>query len=619
MKKFVINLPDRQDRMEKFANVNADKLDQVAVMPAVDGRKLTYTELTDNGFDTDKFWRDPILKRTLTWGEVGCFLSHYELWQRCAEDEEQVPYMVIEDDAVFQRHSNELLQYLGDFEFLYLSHCEQKEAGAQHITPELIKPCYPYWTTAYIVTPEAAKKLIGTDIQQNIIPVDEYLPRMLDKMHAAAFVDPPVKQMPREEAGTNVEPSSEADFVVDFKTYALTCGDYEDRMGALLESSRRCGVRLTNVIKHPWAGGTMEGPGGGQKLCDLKAWIEDNCLEDYDVILFTDAFDTFYCRDLETIVGRFLGYKKEIVFSAEQYLWPDKSLRFPPSHTKFRYLNSGTFIGRVGEIKRMLGNDMTYTMDDQLYLQKQYLTGRFNATLDYEGYIFATNDSMWEIRNGVPYHPGTKCFSCIYHGNGGDEAKEHFRSLFTKAHPEQKYLVVRDWQTIGQEMLLIDFMTPAQCQEWIDLSEHHGGWNPHPADKFPSHDIHLKNLGLWEEMEDHWKRVIAPITNKVWAPSLHYHLRKAFTMKYSEDTQKTLGFHTDASLVTGSVKLNDDYEGATLVFPRQNFNNHDIPVGKMILFPGPLTHGHYVEPLKSGTKYSATFWTARFEGDYLDP
>ena len=90
-------------------------------------------------------------------------------------------------------------------------------------------------------------------------------------------------------------------------------------------------------------------------------------------------------------------------------------------------------------------------------------------------------------------------------------------------------------------------------------------------------------------------------------------------MKYSEDTQKTLGFHTDASLVTGSVKLNDDYEGATLVFPRQNFNNHDIPVGKMILFPGPLTHGHYVEPLKSGTKYSATFWTARFEGDYLDP
>lgn len=617
MKKFVINLADRTDRMERFAEANSYMLEEVHVMPAVDGRKMTYEELKKRGFDTDKYWRDPILKRGLTWGEVGCFLSHYDLWTRCAEDWE--PYMIIEDDAIFHRHADSLATYLEGYDFLYLSHCEQEDDGVVPLTEELEKPCYPYWTTCYILTPEAARKLIGTDIRQNIIPVDEYLPRMLDKMNAAAFVNPPVTQVPREQGGTDVEPTKESDYVIDFRTYALTCGDNEDRMGALLESSRRSGVKLTNVIQHPWGGGSMEGPGGGQKLCNLKAWIQDNCLDDHDVIVFTDAFDTFYCRDLETIVGRFLGFKTEILFSAEQYLWPDESLRFPPSPTKFRYLNSGTFIGRVGEIKRMLTGEMSYTMDDQLFLQKQYLSGRFNAKLDHEGYIFATHDTMWEIRDDAPYHPETKCFACIYHGNGGATAKDHFEALFTKAHPEQKYLVVRDWEVIGQDMLLIDFMTPSQCQDWIDLSEHHGGWNPHPADKFPSHDIHLKNLGLWEEMEDHWKRVIAPITNKVWAPSLHYHLRKAFTMKYSQDTQKTLGFHTDASLVTGSVKLNDDYEGATLVFPRQNFNNKEIPVGKMILFPGPLTHGHYVEPLVSGTKYSATFWTSRFEGDILDP
>ena len=90
-------------------------------------------------------------------------------------------------------------------------------------------------------------------------------------------------------------------------------------------------------------------------------------------------------------------------------------------------------------------------------------------------------------------------------------------------------------------------------------------------------------------------------------------------MKYSEDTQKTLGLHTDASLVTGSVKLNNDYEGATLIFPRQGVTNKDIPVGKMILFPGQVTHGHHVDQLISGTKYSATFWSARYKGDLLDP
>lgn len=100
---------------------------------------------------------------------------------------------------------------------------------------------------------------------------------------------------------------------------------------------------------------------------------------------------------------------------------------------------------------------------------------------------------------------------------------------------------------------------------------------------------------------------------------MHYHLRKAFTMKYSTDTQRTLGLHTDAALVTGSMKLNDDYEGATLIFPRQGITNEDIPIGKLILFPGPLTHGHYVNELRSGTKYSFTTWTARNEGDLLNP
>ena len=88
-------------------------------------------------------------------------------------------------------------------------------------------------------------------------------------------------------------------------------------------------------------------------------------------------------------------------------------------------------------------------------------------------------------------------------------------------------------------------------------------------------------------------------------------------MKYSSDTQLKLGLHTDSSQITGSVKLNDDYTGAVLHWPRQGVSNKDIPVGKMIVFPGMVTHGHYVDPLTSGTKYSATFWTARYKNEYL--
>ena len=124
---------------------------------------------------------------------------------------------------------------------------------------------------------------------------------------------------------------------------------------------------------------------------------------------------------------------------------------------------------------------------------------------------------------------------------------------------------------------------------------------------------------MWNEVEAWWNKVAARVFEAYWRPTHNYHLRKAFLMKYSEDTQKTLGLHNDASMVTGSVKLNDDYEGATLIYPRQEVTNKDIPIGKMILFPGQVTHGHYVDPLISGTKYSATFWSARYKGDILDP
>ena len=71
-----------------------------------------------------------------------------------------------------------------------------------------------------------------------------------------------------------------------------------------------------------------------------------------------------------------------------------------------------------------------------------------------------------------------------------------------------------------------------------------------------------------------------------------YGLRDAFIIKYEMDKQRSLRLHNDASLVTGSVKFNDDYEGGLLEFPRQGISNKAVPVGKCLLFPGQVTHAH---------------------------
>ena len=605
MKVKVINLPQREDRRNWFTETNQEALTDFnwEFVDAVEGNGLTYEDLQRMDFDTDKNWRDPLLKRTLTKGEVGCFLSHYKLWEECAEGEE--PYLILEDDA-FLKEAPKYEWIDGD-----LTDLTHKEMLPDGVVGKQV--CYAYWTAAYILTPRGAQTLLDTDIDKNLIPVDEYLPRMTDRVKMTS-VDK-AGQTNRSGLGTDVEPRSHQSFLIDFSVHNLTCHDSDQKAGKLLATN----PDVVNILNEEWKGGTMEGPGGGQKLNCLRQYIED--LPDHDVVVFTDGFDVFWTRSLDEVVGRWLEMKSEVVFAAEKYLWPNKHLRFPPCATPYRYLNSGCFIGRVGELKRILQTPLYDSADDQLYIHHRFLSGLFSIKLDYEQYIFMTNEDRVEIRSNNVYNPETKCFGCVYHGNGGDTAKRKFKALFSAQYPELTYanLEVKDYKVIGNEMLLVDFMTPSQCEEWIKIGNENGSWTPHEADKFPSHDIHLKTLGLWDEMDGWWNKVAARVFEDYWKPTHNHHLRKAFLMKYSADTQKTLGLHNDASQITGSVKLNEDYEGATLIFPRQDVTNKDIPIGKMIIFPSMVTHGHFVDELKSGIKYSLTCWSARFKGEYLDP
>ena len=174
-----------------------------------------------------------------------------------------------------------------------------------------------------------------------------------------------------------------------------------------------------------------------------------------------------------------------------------------------------------------------------------------------------------------------------------------------------------EYTVYGPEILLVDFMTVQACADLIEFTEKHGNWAPMVGDKFPAQEIRIRDLSLrlFRELEVAWKRNIDPVLEKYWRPLCMYGLRDAFLVKYTVDTQSSLALHNDGSLVTGSIKLNDAYEGGKLVWPRQNVTNDDIPTGKLILFPGQVTHGHSVEELISGSKYSLTIWTSRFKGD----
>jgi len=618
MKKIVINLKRREDRKKQFLEKNSF-LSDVQWLEAFDASDLTHEKLLKKGMDTNRLWRDPYKNRKITRGEIGCFISHATAWQYCMQINE--PIMVFEDDAIVNQELFDEGFYtsLADtFNFVYLAHSENEPDKAINITGNLIEPGYAYNLHAYIVTPAAAKILLSTPILKNIIPVDDYVAVMKSALKMIALKTDAASQSARDQSGTDVEPVSEEDWFVDFKVHPITVGTDRKRCVSLMDSAMLKKIYPKNLGRNVDWFQDMSGTGGGMKLNLMQEYLKT--LPDHDVVLFTDAYDVFFADDLKTITERYLGFQTKVLFSAERYCWPDESLapEFPESETPYRYLNSGTYIGRVDELRKIFADEIDARGDDQYYCHKQFLSGKFDIKLDYEGYIFITHEPQVS-RNGTQlFNPVTNTFGCIYHGNGGEEAKRKFDALYRMFYPKFPTLYIPThgkFDIIDKDMLVVDFMTQSQCEDLINIADKHGNWQSLQYDKFPAYEIRMKALGLWEELEKHWQKHLYPIIEEYWHPIEMYGMRDAFVMRYSVDTQTCLPYHHDASLVTGSVKLNDDYDGANLVFRRQNVSNSDIAVGRAVLFPGQVTHGHECNELLSGVKYSLTMWSSRYPGD----
>jgi len=252
------------------------------------------------------------------------------------------------------------------------------------------------------------------------------------------------------------------------------------------------------------------------------------------------------------------------------------------------------------------------TMSSDMYFIDKTFPGSVQKTTQEWDYVSALKEKVLEY---VPeWRSSFAELPCLYidlYLNHVDK-ETWLKTLFKSNKKRAPLIYLPSFERVdilNDDMLLVDFMSQDHCEDLIALSDRHGGWAPLPGDIHPAQEIRMKELGEWIRLEKHWLEYVEPIISAHWEGCSMYGLRDAFTMRYSLDTQTSLTHHCDNSLVTGSVKLNNNYEGASLVFPRQKFNNNDIPVGKMLLFPGQVTHGHHVTELTSGVKYSLTAWS----------
>ena len=163
---------------------------------------------------------------------------------------------------------------------------------------------------------------------------------------------------------------------------------------------------------------------------------------------------------------------------------------------------------------------------------------------------------------------------------------------------------------IGPELYVTTFWTPSFCATVIRAAEAVGAFESQVDDPVPGHEVSLAVISprLFEAVQEDLGLRIWPRLRTVWPYIDYYGLRDAFVIRYALGEQESLRIHHDVAQVSASVKLNDDYDGGELAFPRQGVTNADLSVGDLLAWPSLVTHPHETNQLRRGVKYALTVW-----------
>lgn len=163
---------------------------------------------------------------------------------------------------------------------------------------------------------------------------------------------------------------------------------------------------------------------------------------------------------------------------------------------------------------------------------------------------------------------------------------------------------------VAEEIFALSCWTPKFCDALIRAAELTGAFEINPNDPVPGHEVSLAVISpqLFNAVEVDFGLRIWPQLQQQW-PLIDYHgIQDVFVIKYEVGQQEELRMHHDVAQVSASIKLNENYQGAELEFPRQNFSNREMKIGQMVAWPSLVTHPHRSAPIVSGVKYSATVW-----------
>ncbi|XP_068605952.1 procollagen galactosyltransferase 1, partial [Brachionichthys hirsutus] len=196
---FMINLQRRGDRRERMSRALYEQDIAYKVVVAVDGNAMNISEVHTMGIHMLPSYSDPYHGRPLSKGELGCFLSHYNIWKEIAERRLHTS-LVIEDDLrfeiFFKRRLMNLMREVEDegldWDLIYIGRKRMQVDHPEKAVPNihnLVEADYSYWTLGYMMSLEGAEKLLKAEPLKKVLPVDEFLPIMYNKHPVSDYMD----------------------------------------------------------------------------------------------------------------------------------------------------------------------------------------------------------------------------------------------------------------------------------------------------------------------------------------------------------------------------------------------------------------------------------------------
>lgn len=170
---YVVNLPGSVERRASMEQQAAQLGLQLTFFAAVDGRVPNPLFAHVN---VDR--RQACKGRPFRPGEIGCWASHYLLWQRCVDSGQ--PMIVLEDDIVLEPPLLEMLRALpqlpADIGYFRLHAADRPSRPWRGFGGFVL---HRYWrspmcTFGYYLAPEAAARFLR-HADEWVIPVDDYM------------------------------------------------------------------------------------------------------------------------------------------------------------------------------------------------------------------------------------------------------------------------------------------------------------------------------------------------------------------------------------------------------------------------------------------------------------